>query len=124
MGVHRLGLEVEHDCPLMGAYQITRAWEGLEPTWMDLGVCAGLSSEARSVFFADDERGVAGALRVAEAKAHCVRCEVQGDCLSYALATKPQGIWGGLTEVERRTMVKERAAASRVALRAAAAAAS
>lgn len=123
MGVHHLGLGVEHDCPLMGAYQITRAWEGLDPKWMDLGVCAGSLAD-RSVFFADDERGLMGAMRVAEAKAHCVRCDVQVDCLNYALASKPQGIWGGLTEAERRTTIKTRAAANRAALRAAAASAS
>jgi WhiB family redox-sensing transcriptional regulator len=30
-------------------------------------------------------------------------CAVRRECLEYALTTKePYGIWGGLTEVERR----------------------
>jgi WhiB family redox-sensing transcriptional regulator len=41
--------------------------------------------------------------REARAKAICLVCPVQGDCADYALAIRePFGIWGGLTEVERR----------------------
>ena len=37
------------------------------------------------------------------AKRVCFGCEVRQDCLQYALSTKePYGIWGGLTEIERR----------------------
>jgi WhiB family transcriptional regulator, redox-sensing transcriptional regulator len=36
----------------------------------------------------------------ARAKAICLRCPVQGECLQYGL-DEPWGIWGGLTEEER-----------------------
>ncbi len=37
------------------------------------------------------------------AKAVCQVCPVQGECREYALSIKePYGIWGGLTETERR----------------------
>jgi WhiB family transcriptional regulator, redox-sensing transcriptional regulator len=37
------------------------------------------------------------------AKAVCRTCLVRRQCLQYALAMKePYGVWGGMTEVERR----------------------
>lgn len=40
---------------------------------------------------------------VAAAKAHCRRCDVQAECLAYALANgEPYGVWGGLSVEERR----------------------
>ncbi len=35
------------------------------------------------------------------AKAVCARCSVRANCLSYALITQPDGIWGGTTREER-----------------------
>lgn len=41
----------------------------------------------------------------AAAKATCARCPVQPDCLAYALEHNIAfGIWGGLTERERRRL--------------------
>jgi len=37
------------------------------------------------------------------AKVVCARCVIKSDCLSFALRTgQAHGIWGGLTEEERR----------------------
>lgn len=36
------------------------------------------------------------------AKALCARCDVREPCLAFAIATGAQGVWGGLTERERR----------------------
>jgi len=41
--------------------------------------------------------------QVSSAKAVCGRCPVQPNCLSYALITRPDGIWGGTTKEERWT---------------------
>lgn len=55
------------------------------------------------------------------AKAICRTCVVQKECLEYALAIRePHGIWGGLTEAERKALLakldaEERSAARRVA---------
>ena len=39
------------------------------------------------------------------AKAVCARCEIQRECLRYALdASSIQGVWGGMTEEERRRL--------------------
>jgi WhiB family redox-sensing transcriptional regulator len=44
------------------------------------------------------------------AKSICARCEVRQECLEYALVTRePYGIWGGLTEIERKARLRGRA---------------
>jgi WhiB family transcriptional regulator, redox-sensing transcriptional regulator len=43
---------------------------------------------------------------IAEAKAICAGCPVRRQCLEFALRTRPQGIWGGLTELERHSAAK------------------
>ena len=41
--------------------------------------------------------------QIEEAKAVCHRCEVRESCLDWALtAGQDQGVWGGLSEDERR----------------------
>ena len=64
--------------------------------WMDRAVCAQTDPEA---FF--PEKG--GSTR--EAKLVCRSCEVRAECLEYALANDERfGIWGGLSERERRRL--------------------
>ncbi|MSV88685.1 MAG: WhiB family transcriptional regulator [Actinobacteria bacterium] len=44
--------------------------------------------------------------REQRAKGICVSCSVRKDCLDYALRIRePHGIWGGLSEVERRALL-------------------
>jgi WhiB family redox-sensing transcriptional regulator len=43
-----------------------------------------------------------------EAKAVCASCTVRQACLEYALAARErEGVWGGLTERERRRIVRQ-----------------
>lgn len=64
--------------------------------WQDRALCAQTDPEA---FF--PEKG--GSTR--EAKRVCASCEVRAECLDYALANDERfGIWGGLSERERRKM--------------------
>jgi WhiB family redox-sensing transcriptional regulator len=43
------------------------------------------------------------------ARAVCRRCPVEGDCLRWALDTgQDHGVWGGMTEEERRDARAER----------------
>lgn len=66
--------------------------------WQERALCAQTDPEA---FF--PEKG--GSTR--EAKRICQGCEVQTECLEYALAHDERfGIWGGLSERERRKMRK------------------
>jgi WhiB family redox-sensing transcriptional regulator len=41
---------------------------------------------------------------VSEARAVCVGCPVRAVCLAWALERGVQGVWGGLTEDERRAL--------------------
>ena len=64
--------------------------------WWFEGVCAQTDPE---VFF--PEKG--GSVR--EAKAVCARCPVRAQCLAHALAHGERfGVWGGLSEPERRRL--------------------
>jgi len=67
-----------------------------EADWHDRALCAQTDPEA---FF--PEKG--GSTR--EAKKICTGCEVRSECLTYALANDERfGIWGGLSERERRRL--------------------
>ena len=67
-----------------------------EGGWQERGLCAQTDPEA---FF--PEKG--GSTR--EAKKVCSGCEVRSECLEYALANDERfGIWGGLSERERRKL--------------------
>lgn len=47
--------------------------------------------------------------QIENAKAVCRQCDVQTACLEYALAAREDdGIWGGLTEEERRKISRRR----------------
>jgi WhiB family transcriptional regulator, redox-sensing transcriptional regulator len=64
--------------------------------WQERALCAQTDPEA---FF--PEKG--GSTR--EAKRICLGCEVKDRCLEYALANDERfGIWGGLSERERRRL--------------------
>lgn len=65
--------------------------------WMLRGACR---SEDPELFFPISAAGP-GLAQVSSAKAVCGRCPVRANCLSYALITRPDGIWGGTTREER-----------------------
>ena len=71
-------------------------YEAVEDQWQDRALCSQTDPEA---FF--PEKG--GSTR--EAKRICLGCEVKDACLEYALANDERfGIWGGLSERERRRL--------------------
>jgi WhiB family redox-sensing transcriptional regulator len=70
------------------------------PNWMVRGACRGVDPE---LFFPISVRGRA-VEQINYAKAVCGYCAVGGSCLSYALRTMPDGIWGGTTSEERIAM--------------------
>ena len=77
--------------------------------WQHLAACRG---EDSTPFFAPGyfERRSEKNAREAVAKAVCARCPVRPECLEYALAVREgHGIWGGLNEMERRAILRERA---------------
>ena len=68
-------------------------------SWRLAAACRSADPE---LFFPLSESGKA-LEQIAEAKVICAGCPVQPQCLEFALRTWPQGIWGGLTELERRS---------------------
>src|SRR5499427_8098019 len=73
--------------------------------WQDLANCLGVDPD---LFF--PERGAS----TREAKEVCRGCVVRQECLEYALANGEKfGIWGGLSERERRRIRRQRAQAAR-----------
>ncbi|MBG7704660.1 WhiB family transcriptional regulator [Streptomyces sp. MC1] len=78
--------------------------------WRHYAVCRG---EDPDLFFPIGDTGPV-LLQVREAKAVCARCPVIERCLQWALESGQDfGVWGGLSEAERRSM-KRRAARNRV----------
>ena len=70
------------------------------PGWRDDAACRDADPD---LFFPDGDARSARA-KVKMAKLICRSCPVSTTCLSWALATgQEHGIWGGLTEDERRT---------------------
>ncbi len=73
--------------------------------WQDLANCRGADPD---LFF--PERGAS----TRAAKAICGECQVRADCLEFAIVSSEKfGIWGGLSERERRKIRRERALAVR-----------
>jgi WhiB family redox-sensing transcriptional regulator len=79
-----------------------------ETVWRESAAC--LSYPAVLFFGLDDAESPAERrAREERAKQVCATCEVRRDCLEYALTTRePYGIWGGLTELERRARLRSR----------------
>ncbi len=74
-----------------------------DKNWQMLSNCLGVDPD---LFF--PERGAS----TKDAKAVCQGCIVREDCLEYALTNREKfGIWGGLSERERRRIRRERAQA-------------
>jgi len=74
------------------------------PDWRQRAACRDADPE---LFFPTDGRSARAQVRAA--KLICLGCPVSGTCLSWALASGQEaGIWGGLTEDERRRFVNGR----------------
>ena len=75
--------------------------------WQVKAACRGPQA---TVFFPPPqfERKVDRLERERRAKRICSQCDVRRDCLEYSLDIRePHGIWGGLNESERRTLLDQ-----------------
>ena len=67
--------------------------------WAQRGACAGSDPDALFVQGAAQHR----------AKIVCMGCEVRTECLAEALDSQVEfGVWGGMTERERRAILRRR----------------
>jgi WhiB family redox-sensing transcriptional regulator len=72
--------------------------------WRSLGACR---REDPELFFPMAQGP--GLIQLQRAKAICGRCPVQGECLEFAVQTvQDHGVWGGLSEEERRNLRRAR----------------
>lgn len=80
-----------------------------ELEWRESAAC--LPHPAELFFGMDDNESAADRrAREDEAKSICAGCVVRAECLEYALTMRePYGIWGGLTELERKARLRGRA---------------
>jgi WhiB family redox-sensing transcriptional regulator len=75
---------------------------------MDWRHRAACRDEDPELFFPIGTTGPA-LLQVDEAKAVCNRCDAVDECLSWALSSdQDAGVWGGLSEDERRAVKRRR----------------
>ena len=73
---------------------------GYDLEWQDAANCKGANAD---LFF--PERGAS----TRTATGICRECAVRADCLEFAITTGEKfGIWGGMSERERRRVRKER----------------
>jgi len=78
---------------------------GLDMAWQDLANCRGADPD---LFF--PERGAS----TRTAKGICRDCQVRAECLEFAIVSSEKfGIWGMMSERERRKIRKERQIAAR-----------
>lgn len=89
-----------------------RADEG-EEDWARWARCRSAYGERTWMFYGTEDgpearKEVGRKDRVKRAKALCYTCAVREHCLQFALDHRERfGIWGGMTERERRPLLKE-----------------
>lgn len=80
--------------------------ESFSEDWRDKAACRGLTGNYPFYPEYDFERKAEKENREARAKAICGMCAVREACLDFALRTREKdGIWGGLTEGERKVIL-------------------
>ena len=81
----------------------------VEELWQEKAACRGPQA---AVFFPPStfERKDEKEARELRAKAICATCSVRKPCLDFAVKIRePHGIWGGLSEGERKRLLASRA---------------
>jgi WhiB family redox-sensing transcriptional regulator len=95
--------------------QVGEAWTLRRITrgqWQSVAACRSAEPD---LFFPISDSGPARE-QAAKAKAICATCEVQRECLAFALRTgQIYGIWGGTTEHERAAVRQKTASEQPVA---------
>ena len=82
-------------------YQSSLPFEPGSKGWQQVAACRGIDA---AVFFPDDEDDNADV-----AKRICDHCPVAQPCLEYAITVREkEGVWGGATQRERRSIIRRR----------------
>ena len=87
-------------CKIENTIEIGRAVCAEVDDWQKLAACRGVPTE---VFFPNDDA------TVESAKSICFGCSVARQCLEHAIHSREEeGIWGGATGAERRSLIRRR----------------
>ncbi|MDG1196858.1 MAG: WhiB family transcriptional regulator [Actinomycetota bacterium] len=87
-------------CKIENTIEIGRAVCPDADDWQKLAACRGVATE---VFFSEDDA------TVEDAKSICFGCSVARQCLEHAVDSREEeGIWGGATGAERRSLIRRR----------------
>jgi WhiB family transcriptional regulator, redox-sensing transcriptional regulator len=79
-------------------------------TWRDRALCRDTDPE---LFFPVGATGTA-LVQIERAKQVCFECTARVECLDFALTTnQDSGVWGGMSEEERRVIRRQRAGRAR-----------
>ena len=76
-----------------------------EPRFYENPSCAEIGGD---LFFPEKEGQPFGNIEIALAKRICLSCPHQTECAEWGINKEIYGIWGGLTESNRRVVRKER----------------
>jgi WhiB family transcriptional regulator, redox-sensing transcriptional regulator len=72
----------------------------MNATWRQRAACRGIDAD---IFYPTSDE------EAEEAKAICSTCAVRQVCLEQAISQRErEGVWGGLTERERRRLIRQR----------------
>jgi WhiB family redox-sensing transcriptional regulator len=77
--------------------------------WQEEGLCRKRNIDPNVFFFEDSMRGKVKRSKEKEAKKICQACPVIQQCLEHSLnLPENYGIWGGMTEEERRRVIRKK----------------
>lgn len=80
------------------------AYQETDDRWQSKAECR--SADAMLFFSPDEERGAAKAARARVAKQICNMCPVLKQCRDDAISrAEPYGVWGGMSEDERKPFI-------------------
>jgi WhiB family transcriptional regulator, redox-sensing transcriptional regulator len=100
-GTIRAAAASESPLPVHGRPEVPSAVSAMD--WADHAACL---REDPELFFPNGNSGPA-LIQIEEVKAVCNRCPVVDACLRFALENgMTAGVWGGLTEDERRALTR------------------
>ena len=76
-----------------------------EPRFYEDPACASVGGD---FWFPEKEAGGSNSTEMVMAKSICRRCPHQSECAEWGIQNEIHGIWGGVTEGERRLIRRKR----------------
>lgn len=76
-----------------------------EPAKYEAPLCASVGGD---FWFPEKEGGSSNSTEMLMAKSICGRCPHKAECAEWGIQNESHGIWGGITEGERRFIRRQR----------------